>query len=228
MIKLPPIMEAFDSLDASQPSHTNKSTTRQSLIAMLQTCSNLNAALLSWFEDMKTKFPVELYWSVPAAAHNPADDTPHGKVFPIAFEFAKLSVAQLILLHWSTLLLLYRLILDIHQKLEPHAIEETTTEQRYGTFWASLPHQYPAISKDTIAKISQNICQSIEHCYNRKNGTLGVQSTVFPLWFVEDWYASQPDRWRELAWCEGVGGMTAKDSRFDLRVTRFRKGLNEK
>jgi len=204
---------------------TNKSAERTVLIRLLQVCSSLNEQLQVWHEDMKSQYHDQLYCVVPSAAHSPADDPIHGRVFPHAFHFPQLSVAQLLLLYWSTLILLHRTTQDIQKRLKSHVIQGTVMQQNLGPQnsinRSELHLDDSCLSDQRIAGLAKNICQSFEYCYHTKNGTLGLQSTVFPLWVAQDFYVSQSDKRRQAAWCSEIGSMTAPDSRFDLHVMKF-------
>ena len=218
MIQIPPIMESLDYLAINK----NISAERATLTHLLQTCSSLDDRLLVWYEDLRKQVQGPLYWSLPLVARSPADDPVLGPIFPAAFHFPRLSVTQLLLLYWSTQILLYRTIQDIRRKMRSYASKLNVMKESTLLVISSdgdeyCPnHAWP--SNDSIAVLARNICQSFEYCYRSKSGTLGPQSTVFPLWVAQDFYASQSDRRRELAWCAEIGNMTGPDSRFDLHV----------
>jgi hypothetical protein len=242
MIQLPPIMEAFDSRATSMNSGTAKTANELSLARWLQSCFNLSADLSSWYKLLNTQIPGMLYWTVPCMTQSPADNAIQGPVFPLAFVFANLSVAQLLLLYWSTLILLRRIIQEILQELNQSAIEESNMQDILGNLeitdnyepcpdhkFVTGPLSYPFSSlqfypsDNDIALLANNICQSIEYCYLKRSGTLGVQSTIFPLWVAQDFYASRPDRGRELSWCSEVRNMIGPNSRYDVEVMTFGK-----
>jgi hypothetical protein len=242
MIQLPPIMEVFDSRPTASNSGAINTANRPFLTRMLQSCSHLNADLLSWYKHLRTQISGMLYWTVPCMTQSPADNAVYGPVFPLAFEFANLSVAQLLLLYWSTLILLHRVMKEVLQELEQHAIEQSMTQDNFGNLEtidsnesrfnhkfakAQLPcpdsSSRPYPSNNDIALLAKNICQSMEYCYLTKSGTLGLQSTIFPLWVAQEFYASQPDRGREMSWCSEVHNMTRTDSRYGVKVMRFGK-----
>ena len=223
MIKIPSIMESLDRLAFS----THRATETTVLSRLLQICSGLHEQLTTWNKDLKKQVDGELYWIVPSLAHSPADDPIRGRIFPLAFNFPSLNIAQLLLLYWSTLIVLYQTIQGIQQRLIRCGKENTEMELnlRYEDTadrderW--LDHNCPSTSR--VADLAKNICQSLEYCYRRKNGMLGLQSTVFPRWVAHEFYSSQPDCLRELIWCSEVGNMTAPDSRFDLHVMELTK-----
>jgi hypothetical protein len=242
MIQLPLIMETFDSRPTAANSGATKRANRVFLTWSLQSCSNLNADLLSWYKHLRTQISRMLYWTVPCMARSPADNAIHGPVFPLAFEFASLSVAQLLLLYWSTLILLYRVIREVLQELEQHSMEESMVHDNLGNLEtidsdeSGFNHRFetgqlpcldssskPYPSNKDIALLANNICQSMEYCYLTKSGTLGLQSTIFPLWVAQDFYASQPDRSREMLWCSEVHNMIGPNSRYGVKVMRFAK-----
>jgi hypothetical protein len=217
MIQLPSIMEALDKLDR------NKIAERSILIRLLQLCTSLNEQLFTWGEKLKTEVD-HLYWTVPSVADNPADDPVLGRIFPLAFQFPSLTIAQLLLLYWSALILLYSTIQDIQKMLRRQVASGTATQHGFCLQVRDRSKICPDLScpsSDQIALLANNICQSLEYCYHSKNGTFGPQSTIFPLWVARSFYKSQSDRGQELAWCSELGNMTAPDSRFDLYVMKL-------
>jgi len=218
MIQLPSIMEALDTVAAS----TNKLVETSVVMRLLERCSSLNAQLLAWNEKLKTEVHGSLHWTVPSEAESPADDPVLGRIFPFAFQFPSLNIALLLLLYWSTLILLHRTTQDIQKILKRQTTSGTVMHsiglQDRGRNELFSEYSYP--SDDRIALLANNICQSLEYCSSTKNGTLGPQSTMFALWVAQNFYESQSDRDRELAWCTELGNTTAPDSRFDLYVMK--------
>lgn len=221
MAQVPPIEEAFDTLVMA---NANKAAERIMLTRLLQRCSALHAQLLTWCEYLREQVHGSLYRSVPSVAHSPADPL-NGRIFPLAFHFPNLSIAQQLLLYWSTLIVLYRTIQDIDKRLRSNKTEDVVvgSESRLtdNASRSDLRSDHNCPSNATISALANKICQSFEYCYRSTNGTLGVQSTIIPRWVAHDFYASHPEYERELAWCDEVDNMTALDSRFDLQVMKF-------
>jgi hypothetical protein len=223
MFQLPSIIEALDILDIN----SNKRAERHILIRLLQLCSSLSWQLLAWYELLKNQVQGQLYWMVPSVANNPAEDPVLGRVFPLAFQFPSLRIAQLLLLYWSILILVYRTIQDIQKRLKCQMITGIETQyscslqNRDENKVCSVCSDQNCPSNDQIALLANNIAQSLEYCYRTTNGTHGPQSTIFPLWVARSFYESQSDRGRELAWCSELGNMTAPDSRFDLYLMKL-------
>jgi hypothetical protein len=220
MIQLPSIMEELDMLAMS----INKAAERPALIRLLQLCSSLNGQLLAWNKKLENQVQGQLYWMVPSVASSPADDPILGRVFPLVFQFPSLRTAQLLLLYWSLLVLLFRTIQDIQKRLNMQATSETALQTNFAPTYTDrreLCNEQICPSNDQIAVLANNISQSFEYCYRTKHGTLGLQTTVFPLWVVRNFYESQSDRSRELVWCSELGNMSAPDSRFDLHVMKL-------
>ena len=214
MIQLPSIMEALDILDAG----TNETADTPVLIQLLQLCSSLDAELLAWNEKLKNQVQGQLYWTVPSVANNPSDDLVLGRVFPLSFQFPCLRVAQLLLLYWSMLILLYRTIQHIQERLKSQVSHSTETGLCFALQggWNEVYSDNSCVSSTIIAPLANNISQSVEYCYRTENGTHGTQLTIFPLWVARRFYESQLDRSRELAWYSELSNTTAPDSQFDL------------
>ena len=226
MIQVPQILETFDTLTITT---IDQATLRTVLAQLLQRCTTLHVQLLAWCEALREHVPSQLYSSHPAIAHNPADE-PGSHTFPLAFHFLTLSIAQLFLLYWSSLIVLYRTMQDISLRLaqtlqfpspgksslsSPSDQEHSCDDDLDFELSSSFP------STNHIAALARKICQSFEYCYQSTNGTLGVQSTVFPRWVATEFYASRPKYHRELKWCDEVQNMTAEGARFDVRVVKF-------
>jgi hypothetical protein len=202
---------------------TSKTVERPGLIGLLQLCSSIDGLLLAWNKDLKKHDRSPLYWAVPSVAESPADDPVLGRVFPLAFHFPSLKIAQLLLLYWSMLILLYCTIQDIQERFTKHVTGGSTTQHSFGLQGGDRSEVYSGPScpsKELITHLANNIVQSLEYCYRTKNGTLGHQITIFPLWVARSFYESQSDRSRELAWCSALGNTTAPDARFDLCMMR--------
>jgi hypothetical protein len=202
MAQLPSIMEALDKTAIS----TNKTAETSVLIRLLERCSSLDDQLLAWHKILKPQVNGQLYCIVPSVADSPADDPVLGRVFPLVYQFPSLRTARFHLIYWSMLILLYRIIQDLQEKLKR----------------AQLSSEHKCPSNDGIALLANNICQTLEYCYHSKNGTLGPLITIFPLWVAESFYMSQSNRGRELAWCSALRNTTAPSSRFDLHVMKLR------
>jgi hypothetical protein len=219
MLQLPSIMEAFDTLIGS----TRKIPERPVLVRLGQLCSSLSGQLQAWNEKLKEQVQGQLYWMTPSLAHSPADDPILGRIFPLAFHFPNLRIAQLLLLYWSMLILLYRTIQDIEKRLEWQIASATETNHSFGLHSRDKSeyssHSNP--SNEVIALLANNISQSLEYCYRTTNGTHGSQLASFPLWVAQSFYESQPDKSQELAWCYELCNTTAPDSRFDLYSTKL-------
>lgn len=228
MIQIPGLLETFDSLALAQLHEISR---RTALPSLLQRCSRLEVQLLAWCEVLREQVSGPLYSSIDPVAQNPIDSS-GTRTFPRAFQFPSLNIAQLLLLYWSALIILYRTIQDIDKRITE--IQVKTGKRRNlsnsplqdSDFESDLgfsQHPNHSISSTVhIASLANKICQSFEYCYKGTNGTFGIQSTVFPRWVATDFYASIPEYHREWAWCQEVDNLTAPGSRFDLRVMKFR------
>jgi hypothetical protein len=213
MTQLPVIMELLD-----------KTSERPGLIRLLQSCSKLNEQLLAWNEKLTHQVHGQLYWIVPSITDSPTDDPILGSIFPLVFRFPNLGIAQLHLMYWSMLILLYCTIQDIQNRLKRQEASDTSFQQ--GTRQrdrdrSELSSDYSHPSNEQISLLADNVSRSFEYCYRTKSGTHGLQSTIFPRWVAQSFYESQPNKGREVAWCSGLGSMTAPDSRFDLYVMKI-------
>lgn len=219
MTQLPAIMELLD-----------KTAERPGLVQLLESCLSLNEQLLAWNEKLSHQVHGQLYWIVPSVACSPVDDPVLGRIFPLAFQFPNLGIAQLLLMYWSMLVLLYRTIQDIQKRLKKQLTGDTSIQQSSGhqdRYRSELFSDHSDPSNEQISLLANNISQSFEYCYHTKSGTHGLQSTIFPRWVAQSFYESQPDKGQELAWCSELGNMTAPDSQFHLFVMKLGENGSE-
>jgi hypothetical protein len=126
--------------------------------------------------------PVILKYS--SSSSNPAD-TSGTRTFARAFQFPSLNIAQLLLLYWSALIVLYRIMQDVDKRIAKMQFEigkiknvsnsllqDSTIESDLG-FSQHASHSIP--STVHIASLARKICQSFEYCYKGTNGTFGIQ-----------------------------------------------------
>lgn len=178
---------------------------------LFRRCTNAHTQLLLWYGEVSQKYDGELFWTVPTKARNPADPAT-GPLFPLVLDFVNANVAQMLVLYWSAHVVLDQTSYLTENKLKHNARKDTNDE-----CWPRS--QY-------IASIAKMLCQSIEYCYQRKNGTVGVQSTVFPRWAAREFFGLHPKYQQELAWTEQCGDMECPDSLFHVKVLGFRgRGL---
>jgi hypothetical protein len=81
---------------------------------MLDHCWKLDALLQEFYAELEASHPGPLYWPQFSNRDNPADDPELGKVFPVAFHFSNLKMAQTLIMYWAVLLMLYQGLNDLH------------------------------------------------------------------------------------------------------------------
>jgi hypothetical protein len=219
IVDLPSILEHADRLrDVSSFSNTPATASR-----LYESAWSLCNKFHDWHHELLSEIPGLVYWPVPSSVPNPADGIAQGRVFPLSLQFESLHIAQLMLIYWSALALLYSAMYKVYSILQSPryfsgVIEIPIASENMEISNCALDSCPSSISAQATAKwdmatppsieemirLAKCICQSVEYCYNIDRGTLGPQSTVFSLWAAKQAFLSQPGYERELAWCSEI------------------------
>jgi hypothetical protein len=243
IVDLPSILEQADIL-SNEAKGSGKFATGLSLYAC---CRSLYCNLQDWHSELQSQIPGPLYWAIPSSVQNPVDSAGLGMVFPFSLQFQSLHVAQLVLIYWSALALLYNTMHQVYFVLESeyadqwysdnHMMsqqEESMNRPAVETCFSKASEKVNSTTKwrttkppsvEEMIKLSRCICQSVEYCYQTNKGTLGPQSTVFCLWAAKQCFLSQSGYERELSWCSEIKNMNGPDHRFDLKIMEV-KGIH--
>lgn len=168
MIQIPGILETFDSLAVAQ---IHGISGRTALTSLLQRCSRLEVQPLAWCEVLREQVPGQLYSSIHPVAQNPTESS-GTRIFPRAFQFQCLNIAQLLLLYWPALTVLYRTLQDVDKRIakiqvdtgnprnvSSSSLRDSAIESDLGF---SQHSSYSIPSTVHIASLAKKFCQSFE------------------------------------------------------------------
>lgn len=212
--EVPVLLEQSDVLMASRdiiPTHLWENVFDSSLIVLEK--------LHDHHETIRVKTQRALYWAVPSRAHNPADDLYENKLFPFALEFASLEIASQIVFWWAVFVHVLSSIINLHEHFFGDSYSGpkniTLPEPRFNSRFPSI-----ASIKEEADKFTRYLCQSIEYCYKRENGTIGPQMTTYAQWVLGSYFRKFHLE-RELAWCISIKNMKGPGFRHGIELMGF-------
>ena len=185
------------------------STERMKLV---EDCQKLEDKLEAWYDQLSQEIPSPHYWAEFSNMQNPIDDREGRKIFPIAFRYANIYIAKILIDYWALSILLSSTSLLAYQSLtaemKPHGPEHPADDQ-HARAKAVVPrgHAIPAprISQrpGSIKTMADSIAQSMEYCLLKDMGTLGPQWALFGLRVAMQTYRYS-SRNVELRWSKAI------------------------
>lgn len=195
---------------------------RSILEVSLATNSNardLDTRLCQWFDRISAAVPGELYHARLSTQENRTDDTELGKVFPVAFDFPSIFVAQSLLYYWAGIVIVRAQLCKTHEKLSAlqgilapirsrlpctcvnSAELASCCLQHFGL------HLQPHLGTELEwpHKAALDICHSMEYCLQNSNKMFAPVAALPVLPIVKAYWRCCPGDWtRETAWIDEV------------------------
>ena len=178
----------------------------------VEDCQKLDDKLEAWYDQLNQDIPSPHYWAEFSNMQNPIDDREGRKIFPIAFRFANIYMAKILIDYWALSILLYSTSLLACQsftaEMQPHGPEHPADDQ-HARAKAAVPRGQgipaPRISQNPllIMTMADNIAQSMEYCLLKDMGTLGPQWALFGLRVAMQTYRYS-SRNVELQWSKAI------------------------
>ena len=162
---------------------------------LLQKCNDLDAWRIQYQERTWVENKIPVYWSVPSRASNPFDSGDAEKLFPFALIFSSMGAASAWIFGSSIMLD----ILDTILLCGPTSGNTTKVDSE---------------------KIARLLCQSMEFCYQTKNGTFGPQITCYSQATLLKYYANRGLE-SELEWCRNIPNMRCSGASFEIDLMQF-------
>jgi hypothetical protein len=201
-------------------------------LKIVDLCWKLDADLQRFYDHLELSTSGPLYWPKLSTEGNPADDPEQGKVFPVAFHFSNLRMANAVMLYWATCLMLWSGLSQLYNLIPTILIDRQTIDYaadpfcyappndlNYGTIsdYENSPRSLNSIRFDMtrlppldyrvdFMPMVRNICQSVEYCMQDEMLGLGPSSISAPLNIVIEHLKDHPKYMysRELPWARAA------------------------
>jgi len=208
LIAAPALYAVGDRLPSLPPSAVIPTT-----LEVVTKCWKLDAELQAIYGRLENSHPGPIYWATLARDDyaNPADTDPKcGKLFPVAFHFPNLSMAQAVLINWSVQLMLWKGLTQLYDML--------------ASFQYDLSKLPPLGHRRQFVEPARNICQGVEYCLRDEMPGWGPSVATAPLSIVAAALVECPEFKREVAWALEAMGRVHRQG---VRIIGCNMGVRE-
>lgn len=200
-----------------------------SSMAILKRCWKVDEELRQFFDELE-KSHGPLFWPEPSKEESPADDAQSGKVFPVAFHFSNPRMANICMLYWASLIILWSGLSYVYKLLATMEVDEKTPTsftsccestsscmsghdavcmckdkaQKSPITMSNMENLLPLKDQEDVVSLSRNICQSVEYCLNTEVQGLGPGFVYLSLKVAIETFIEYPGCSRELLWAESA------------------------
>ena len=198
-------------VEVSRLGHLSPQALLTKTLDLIDRCWELHDEVQAFFSDYESTLPGPLYEPFLSTETNPADNPSDGKVFPVAFHFRNLGLANIAMWYWTIKLLVCSGMADgfysiIHNmKSDPQIAnagcgycDACLVEQPGCLTRARLDGLRPLGECKDYWTLAWNICQSFEY-YMQMMG-IGPIAVTAPLTIVAEILKSHPEKDRETRW----------------------------
>ena len=169
-----------------------------------QLCYQFNAKLTEWFTRFETFVDGPLYWPQLSQRNSLADSPDLGKLFPVAFCFSSLAVAQTLTMYWTAQIILFYHWHNIINNINELATQASEMEGLTCVCAEKLNN--PSFSEEASVQVcpchftlvrlprmghiesvkapAHKICQTAEYLLNDELGSVAAVSLIAPLLYV--------------------------------------------
>lgn len=199
-------------------------------VHMIRRCWKLDQKLHSLYQRLGKTLAGPAYWPELARGTAVEDDSGDGLLFPVAYYFPNLAVANTVLVYWSVQCILWHGLMELYGLMERLRAQLTPT----GCFEAFVTNLLansgiqdkefvmpPLDSTREFSVPALNIMQSVEFCLQEEMMDHGPKAAAAPLRIAMETIRPHPEYQRELSWAEDA--MTRVQSR-SLRLLMYYTG----
>lgn len=183
--------------------------------------------LATWYTDFRQTITGPLYYPELSKREYKIDKGGSGKVFPVAYRFPALGVAQNIVFYWSALLSVHAHLGWMYKELAANLsmLEPIRAESLCRCGSECLVHfrmeSLPPMGdrSEWPRTLAYDICQSIEYCLEDHGPEFSPASVMPALTIVKWHWIYWPGDWsREIAW---VGEVLSRLEHEQVQIARF-------
>lgn len=186
--------------------------------SMISRCWEMDGDILSLYERMEKSREGPLYWPELARDKSLDDDSEDGMLFPVAFNFPNLMIANTVLIFWGVQTMLWHGMFQLyglmHELRARFASSDTITNDN-GELLTTLSTNIPAncLTDGTFElhplghrtdfwAPGYNVLQSVEYCLNDQTMDQGPKCIAAPLRIVIETLRPYPKHAKAFAWGE--------------------------
>lgn len=179
-------------------------------------CWDIDSDLQTVYDDLEKSHVGPLFWSELARNKDLQSNSGDGMLFPVAFHFANLSVANTVVIYWAVQTILwhgmwqlYRLIaeLQIHFAAAGKIVDSEGSPESECDGVGNLFKFPPLEHRADFAAPCRNIFQSVEYSLQEDMLDQGPRCCAAPVRIAYETLRFYPKYAREVAWSEKAQSM---------------------
>jgi len=186
----------------------------RSAIKIIRRCWSIDSELQSIYESLERSHEGPLFWAELARDNSLHGDSEDGKLFPVAFHFPNLTVANTLLIYWAVQAILWHGMWQLYggngAQIDAHLAAAANIEIAGDTTqegndaddgFLKLP---PLEHRAEFAAPCRNIFQSVEYCLQDFMLDQGPKCIAAPLRMAYETLVNHLEFIREITWAENA------------------------
>ena len=183
----PAIFNQVQALRSLQPHEVLPAT-----LQIITKCWEMDDKLRIFYDNLESSSLGPLYWPEFSKAES---------IFPVAFHFSDLNTANMLMLYWTTLTMLWSGLSKLYELLSSLA----QIEMDSGGIYDSSPSYHisllrPLDHRVRYISMARNVCQSVEYCIQDQMLGFGSSTVVAPLTILTETLRDDPNFASEMLW----------------------------
>ncbi|KAJ9612614.1 hypothetical protein H2200_004211 [Cladophialophora chaetospira] len=191
---------------------------------MIWNCWKMDSELEAVYDSLERSHEGPLFWSELARNKTLHGDSRDGVLFPVAFHFANLQVANTVVIYWAVQIILWHGMWQLYRltaELQVHFAEAAAkgedsaepTSDAVSTLFKFPPLQH----RTDFAAPCRNVFQSVEYSLQEDMLDQGPKCCAAPTRIAYETLRYYPKYSREVAWAETAQELIQKRSMMLLR-----------
>lgn len=209
-------------------------TRLRTALEVIESMWEIETAQAKFFIELEESIPGPMYWPELSVLNNPADGFDQGKMFPVAFHFCNLRVANTVMTYWSAQVMAWNGLSQLYMLVATTEVDLRTIhnqgikfpydgfkpchkdcpckqETRFPCFTHFDLNELPPLGhRANIVTPARNILQSVEYCLQDEMLDAGPAQACAPLNIVIDTFKEHPKHSKYVRWGKAALQMIQK------------------
>lgn len=173
---------------------------------MISKCWKLDQVLDTLYDKLDKNHEGPLYWPQLACDERLNTQSEDGRLFPVAFHFPNLSLANTVLLYWSLQAMLWDGMCQLYRvmhELQVKFAASTASGPGMNLDWNVFSLR-PLGHRVDFASSALNVFQSVEYCLSDEMHDQGPKSVAVPLRISMETLRKYPQYKQEVDWADSA------------------------
>ncbi|OCT54613.1 C6 zinc finger domain-containing protein [Cladophialophora carrionii] len=180
---------------------------------MIWKCWKMDSELQSVYDSLEACHQGPVCWPELAREKDLHGDSEDGMLFPVAFQFPNLSIANTVIIYWAVQVILWHGMWQLYRLLDELKLHFTAAAKVGDGHAVSTLFDFPPLEhRADFAAPCRNIFQSVEYALQDSLLDQGPKSVACPLRIAYETLRPYPKFKQEIAWAEHAKAMVESRS----------------